>query len=88
MAAIVASLPKPVVGGAGLVMFGTLVVVGIKTMKSVDFDSTFKNFIVVGISVAMCMIPLVNQDFFQFMPAWFQVLFSSPIVMGALTAIG
>lgn len=88
MAAIVASLPKPVVGGAELVMFGTLVVVGIKAMKSVDFDSTFKNFIVVGISVAMCMIPLVNQDFFQFMPAWSQVLFSSPIVMGALTAIG
>lgn len=57
-------------------------------MKSVDFDNTFKSFIVVGIRVAMCMIPLVNQDFFQFMPAWSQVLFSSPVIMGALTAIG
>ncbi len=87
LAATVAALPKPVVGGAGFVMFGTLVVVGIKTLKPVDFDSTFKNFIVVGISVSMCLIPVLNPKFFQFMPDWSQVLFSSPVIMGALTAI-
>ncbi|MHA6643742.1 nucleobase:cation symporter-2 family protein [Mesorhizobium sp. A623] len=87
LATAVAALPKPVVGGAGFMMFGTLVVVGMKTLKSVDFDSSFKNFIVVGISVAMCMIPIMNAKFFQFMPDWSQVLFTSPVIMGAVTAI-
>lgn len=87
LAAAVAALPKPVVGGAGFVMFGTLVVVGMKTLRPVDFDNTFKNFIVVGISVAMCMIPIMNDKFFQFMPVWSQVLFTSPVIMGAVTAI-
>lgn len=87
LATAVAALPKPVVGGAGFVMFGTLVVVGMKTLRSVDFDATFKNFIIVGISVAMCMIPIMNDKFFQFMPGWSQVLFTSPVIMGAVTAI-
>lgn len=87
LATAVAALPKPVVGGAGFVMFGTLVVVGMKTLKSVDFDTTFRNFIVVGISVGMCMIPIMNGKFFQFMPGWSQVLFTSPVIMGAVTAI-
>jgi xanthine/uracil permease len=87
LATTVAALPKPVVGGAGFMMFGTLVVVGMKTLKSVDLDASFKNFIVVGISVAMCMIPIMNDKFFHFMPNWSQVLFTSPLIMGAVTAI-
>ena len=87
LATAIASLPKPVVGGAGFVMFGTLVVVGMKTMQKIDFDSTFDNFIVVGLSVAMAMVTILKPDFFGFMPAWSQVVFQSPVIMGALTAI-
>jgi len=81
------SFPKPVVGGAGFVMFGTLVVVGMKTLQKIDFDTTFNNFMVVGLSVAMAMITIVKPDFFQFMPEWSQVIFHSPVIMGAITAI-
>ncbi|WP_312525813.1 nucleobase:cation symporter-2 family protein [Paracoccus sp. (in: a-proteobacteria)] len=88
LATAIASLPKPVVGGAGFVMFGTLVVVGIKTLQKIDFDTSFNNFMVVGLSVAMAMITIVKPDFFQFMPAWSQVVFQSPVIMGAITAIG
>jgi uracil-xanthine permease len=87
LATAIASLPKPVVGGAGFVMFGTLVVVGVKTLQRTDFDSTFNNFMVVGLSVAMAMITIVKPDFFGFMPDWSQVVFHSPVIMGALTAI-
>jgi xanthine/uracil permease len=41
----------------------------------------------VGLSVAMAMITIVKLDFFGFMPAWSQVVFHSPVIMGALTAI-
>lgn len=88
LATAIASLPKPVVGGAGFVMFGTLVVVGIKTLQKTDFESSFNNFMVVGLSVAMAMITIIKPDFFQFMPAWSQVVFQSPVIMGAMTAIG
>ena len=73
LATAIASLPKPVVGGAGFVMFGTLVVVGIKTLQRTDFDTTFNNFMVVGLSVAMAMITIVEPGFFGFMPDWSQV---------------
>lgn len=33
------------------------------------------------------MIPIMNGKFFQFMPDWSQVLFTSPVIMGAVTAI-
>lgn len=87
LATVIASLPKPVVGGAGFVMFGTLIVVGIKTLQKTDFNTTFNNFMVVGLSVAMAMITIVKPDFFQFMPAWSHVIFHSPVILGAIVAI-
>lgn len=87
LAGIAAALPKPVVGGAGFMMFGTLVVVGIKTLRNVDFDSDFRSFIVIGLAVAMAMITIIKPDFFAFMPDWSQAIFKSPVIMGAVTAI-
>ncbi|WP_353476787.1 nucleobase:cation symporter-2 family protein (plasmid) [Salipiger sp. H15] len=87
LAGFAASIPKAVVGGAGFMMFGTLVVVGIKTLRRVDFDSDFRNYIVIGLSVGMAMIAIVKPDFFAFMPGWSQVIFTSPVIMGALAAI-
>lgn len=87
LAGFAAAIPKPVVGGAGFMMFGTLVVVGIKTLRNVDFDTDFRNFIVIGLSVAMAMVAIINPDFFAFAPDWSQVVFKSPVIMGAVTAI-
>nr|WP_262983124.1 hypothetical protein [Paracoccus mutanolyticus] len=47
--------------------FSALVVVGIKTLQRTDFDTTFNNFMVVGLSVAMAMITIVEPGFFGFM---------------------
>ncbi len=87
LAGIAAALPKAVIGGAGFMMFGTLVVVGIKTLRNVDFDTDFRSFIVIGLSVAMAMIAIINPNFFAFMPDWSQAVFKSPVIMGAVTAI-
>jgi len=74
-------------GGAGFVKFGTPVVVGVKTLRTVDFDTSYRNFIIVGLSVAMAMIPNMKPEFLSFMPDWSQVIFKSPVTMGAITAI-
>ncbi len=87
LAGIAAAIPKAVVGGAGFMMFGTLVVVGIKTLRRVDFDSDFRNFIVIGLSIAMAMVAIVKPEFFSFMPNWSQAVFKSPVIMGAMAAI-
>lgn len=87
LSAIVASLPKPVVGGAGLMMFGVLFAAGVKTLKSVDFEKDLRNFLVVGLSVCAAMIPIAKPDFFHFMPDWTRVVFDSSVVLGANTAI-
>lgn len=87
LSALVASLPKPVVGGAGLMMFGVLFAAGVKTLKVVDFDSDLRNFLVVGLSLGAAMIPIASPDFFHFMPDWSRVVFDSSVVLGANTAI-
>lgn len=75
LAGIAAALPKAVVGGAGFMMFGTLVAVGIKTLRKVDFDSDLRSFIVIGLAVAMAMVAVIKADFFAFVPDWSQVIF-------------
>lgn len=87
LAAIVSSIPKAVIGGAGFMMFGSLVVVGIKTLSKIDFETSYNNFVVVGLSVSMAMIAILKPDYFAFMPEWSQLFFKSPVIMGALTAI-
>ena len=46
-AAIVASIPHPVLGGAALAMFATVAVVGIQTLSRVDFHD-HRNVVIVG----------------------------------------
>ena len=55
--AIVAAIPPSVLGGAALVMFGTVAAVGIQTLGRVDFNN-HRNVIVVAVSIGVAMIPV------------------------------
>lgn len=87
LSALVSAIPKPVVGGAGLMMFGVLFAAGVKTLRTVDFDTDLRNFLVLGLSIGAAMIPITSPSFFQFMPDWSSVIFESSVVLGANTAI-
>jgi uric acid transporter len=54
----VASLPGPVVGGAGLVMFAMVTAVGIRTLHKVEFDGT-NNIMIVAVALGIGMLPVV-----------------------------
>ena len=90
--AIVASIPSSVLGGAALVMFGTVAAVGIQTLGRVDFNN-HRNVIVVAVSVAIAMIPVglpqVNNTsaILVDMPKNVQAFLNSGITMGSVTAI-
>ena len=56
MGRIVASIPVPVLGGAGVVLFGTVAASGIRTLAKVDYKENM-NLVIVATSLAFGMIP-------------------------------
>lgn len=86
MAAIVASIPNAVLGGAGLAMFGMIIASGIRALSRVQFDGNY-NLMLVAISVGISMIALTAPNFFQHFPGWAQIVLHSGITLGSLTAV-
>lgn len=85
-AALVASVPNAVLGGAGIAMFGMVTASGIKTLSKVNFDGTH-NIMVIAISIAVGLIPLAVPGFYQKFPGWTQVILNSGITAGSVAAI-
>lgn len=86
MGRLVASIPMPVLGGAGIVLFGTVAASGIRTLAKVDYND-HKNLLVVATSLAIGMIPIVNQEFYAQFPTWVKTLLHSGISSACMTAI-
>lgn len=86
LAAIIAAIPSPVLGGAGIAMFGMVAASGIKTLSKVNFDGTH-NIMVVAVSIGIGMITLAVPNFYHHFPSWAQVILHSGITAGSVTAI-
>ena len=85
MGAIVEGIPQPVLGGAGIALFGMVAASGVRTLSSVRFNN--RNILVVAISLGIAMIPIVRDSFYNAFPDWFQTIFTSGISAGAIVAI-
>jgi NCS2 family nucleobase:cation symporter-2 len=83
--AIVAIMPNPVLGGAGIIMFGMVVSAGIKTIKDVDLNN--RNMLILAISLGIGIGVTVRPDFLSSMPAAVQSFFSSGISAGTVVAL-
>lgn len=59
MGRLVAAIPVPVLGGAGLVLFGTVAASGIRTLAKIDYNEQ-KNLIIVATAIAAGMIPILS----------------------------
>ena len=86
LGAIIASIPLPVLGGAGLALFGTVAASGIRALSRVDYDGT-SNIIIVAVAIAMGVLPIASPTFYEHFPLWFQTIFDSGISAAALTAV-
>ncbi|MEV5612559.1 nucleobase:cation symporter-2 family protein [Streptomyces sp. NPDC052225] len=86
LGAVVAAIPAPVLGGAGLVMFGTVAASGLRTLAKVDFQGNH-NLTIVAVSVAIGVLPVGVPDIYTQFPDWFQTIMDSGISAGCLTAI-
>ncbi|MCK6212168.1 purine permease [Georgenia sp. EYE_87] len=85
VAAIVEGVPRAVLGGAGIALFGMVVAAGVRTLVKVHFTNT--NVLVVAISVGIALLPTVQPEIYANFPSWFQLIFHSGISAGALAAI-
>ncbi|MGW2425490.1 nucleobase:cation symporter-2 family protein [Streptomyces sp. NPDC001709] len=86
LGAVVAAIPAPVLGGAGLVMFGTVAASGLRTLARVDFKGN-NNLTVVAVSVAIGMLPVGVPTVYEKFPDWFQTVMNSGISAGCVSAI-
>ncbi|GEO93614.1 nucleobase:cation symporter-2 family protein [Kocuria flava] len=83
---VVAAVPTPVLGGAGVVLFGTVAASGIRTLARVDYRSGM-NLVVVAVSLAFGLIPVVAPTFYDAFPSWFGIIFHSGISSAAVMAV-
>ncbi|MEU4658951.1 nucleobase:cation symporter-2 family protein [Streptomyces sp. NPDC023723] len=86
LGAVVAAIPAPVLGGAGVVMFGTVAASGLRTLSEVDFEGNH-NLTVVAVSLAVGLLPVGVPTVYDKFPDWFQTVMHSGISAGCLTAI-
>ena len=90
--ALVANIPSSVLGGAALVMFGTVAAVGVQTLGRVDFHQ-HRNVVVVAVSLGVAMIPVAlpqsdgQSVFLTAFPDNVQAFLNSGITVGSVTAI-
>lgn len=86
MGRLIAAIPVPVLGGAGLVLFGTVAASGIRTLAKIDYNDQ-RNLIIVATSIAAGMVPIIDHSFYADFPKWVQTLFHSGISSTCLMAI-
>ena len=78
-------MPSPVLGGATLLMFGTVAAAGVRIVASEQLDS--KAVLVIAASLALGMGVELMPDILKQLPEAVRTIFSSGITTGGLTAI-
>ncbi|QXH46249.1 purine permease [Pseudomonas xanthosomatis] len=86
MGRVIAAVPTPVLGGAGIVLFGTVAASGIRTLSKVSYKNNV-NLIIVAASLGFGMIPIAAPTFYHNFPTWFETIFHSGISSAAIMAI-
>ncbi|MFE4605250.1 nucleobase:cation symporter-2 family protein, partial [Kitasatospora indigofera] len=83
---LVSLVPQPVLGGAGVVLFGSVAVAGIRTLGKADL-SAGSNAIIVAVSLAFGIFPIAFPDFYQAFPEQIATVLDSGISVGCLLAV-
>ena len=85
IAALVTQIPQPVLGGVGIVMFGTVAAAGIKTLSKVKL--TERSLLIIAISIGLGLGVTFRPDFIAKLPEGIKMVFSSGISLGTIAAL-
>ncbi|MDH6109670.1 xanthine permease [Kitasatospora sp. MAP12-15] len=83
---LVSLVPQPVLGGAGVVLFGSVAVAGVRTLGKADL-SAGSNAVIVAVSLAFGIFPIAYPDFYHALPQQLATVLSSGISAGCLLAV-
>lgn len=86
LGALIASVPRPVLGGCAIVMFGMTTVAGIQELSRVRFEGT-RNALVVAVSVSVGVLPMSFPALFAQTSGPLKLVLESGIFLGAITAV-
>lgn len=83
--ALLQMIPKPVLGGATLVMFGTVAVAGVNVLTQEPLDR--RKTVIVASSLGLGLGSMMVPELLKHTPELLQVAFSSPVAVAGLSAI-
>ncbi len=85
LGALIAIMPAPVLGGAGIIMFGVVAAAGIKTLSRVKMNN--RNLLIIAVSIGLGLGATVRPQLLSSLPQGLQLLFSSGISTGTIAAL-
>ncbi|MFJ1901439.1 MULTISPECIES: nucleobase:cation symporter-2 family protein [unclassified Streptomyces] len=85
-ASVIALVPLPVLGGAGIVLFGSVAASGIQTLATAALEKG-ENALIVAAAVGIGLIPIAAPDFYHAFPKDLLVVLDSGISTGCVVAI-
>src|SRR5690625_4545404 len=83
---VVAVIPPPVLGGAGIVLFGTVAAAGIRTLATVRYEGNM-NLVIVASGIAFGLMPEVAPGIYSGLPTALQIILGSGISASAIVAV-
>jgi NCS2 family nucleobase:cation symporter-2 len=86
LAAVIAAVPRPVLGGASIVMFGMTAMAGIEELSRVRYQGT-NNGLVAAVSIALGVLPIATPQLFAHAPAEARLFLDSGIFLAAASAV-
>ncbi|MEV0740772.1 nucleobase:cation symporter-2 family protein [Streptomyces sp. NPDC050549] len=85
-ASLIAVVPRPVLGGAGIVLFGSVAASGIQTLVGAGLEKG-DNVLVVAVPLAVGIIPITAPDFYHAFPGTVRIVLDSGISTGCVAAV-
>src|SRR3984957_18911043 len=86
MAAVIATIPRPVLGGASIVMFGMTAMAGIEELTRVRYRGT-NNGVVVAVSISLGVLPVATPGLFAHASSAARLFLNSGIFLAAASAV-
>lgn len=84
-AALINAMPQPVLGGVGIVMFGTVAAAGIKTLSRVKINN--RNLLIIATAIGLGLGITFRPEVISQLPEWLKMIFASGISTGTIVAL-
>jgi NCS2 family nucleobase:cation symporter-2 len=85
LGAVVVTIPQPVLGGAGLMMFAMILTAGVQMLGKVEHDK--RTGLIIAVSIGCGLAVSVRPELLAKLPSFVNEIFGSGISTGAIMAV-